>query len=435
MQPYVKDQTRILQYRGTQRGEGLLAGSTTVSSGNITLRRVLNGYKHPQWRQMVQDGLNAATQLDADYMSAESRPTWCALSRAPGCGGNPASGNTVFRGDLAFLSSGLIMDPANPGYSPSLTSADNRAVAELYGRVRELQTVFQGLVFLGELQEAKHMMYNRAEKIFNGCFDYVRQVKKLKRMKPKDWHHERFLSQLWLEASFGWKPLLMDVKSAAAAIRQYVERPKVKRFKASGVAQSNGNTVFASNLNATALGALWYKTRTTSSYFRRVTYRGAYRFQAETTCWQDKSLFGFDPKDFIPAAWELLPWSFLADYFSNIGDILEAVTTSTAGVSFLVKTTQDHRQIFRHTEWDVDKMKSQYACPSYISVETGGPGWGYTRAKKVTRRLSTMPDIPTLELTLPGTDSQLLNIAALLAQTVGIHPQRRFDRRGVPYTS
>jgi hypothetical protein len=71
---------------------------------------------------------------------------------------------------------------------------------------------------------------------------------------------------------------------------------------------------------------------------RMIRYKGAVIAQVKGPSWQNDDLFGFNPQNFIPAAWELLPWSFLADYFTNIGDILTASIVSTKHLAYTNRT-------------------------------------------------------------------------------------------------
>jgi hypothetical protein len=111
--------------------------------------------------------------------------------------------------------------------------------------------------------------------------------------------------------------------------------------------------------------------------------------------------------DFIPTLWELMPWSFLIDYFSNVGKCLntrafsQLVTTNWMCQS--VKTIQNTKV---RNAFYVDYNTGQ-------SVNSGGPSASFETVLFTRRRLSGIP-IPSMQMDSSVSTAQGLNIAALL---------------------
>jgi hypothetical protein len=144
--------------------------------------------------------------------------------------------------------------------------------------------------------------------------------------------------------------------------------------------------------------------------------------QAEMTTWDNWALFGFTPSEFVPTAWELMPWSFLVDYFTNIGDILTSSVTDTSSVRWV------NRSIIK-----TSTLKARIAVDGPASISAIGAGWsGFVtsdpceiefKRKTVSRSPGVGISLPTFQLSFDLGDGQLGNIAALLGQCRLLHPQ------------
>jgi hypothetical protein len=119
-------------------------------------------------------------------------------------------------------------------------------------------------------------------------------------------------------------------------------------------------------------------------------------------------LAGFGWKEFLPSVWNLLPWSFLVDYFVNVGDILAAATTCTDGVMWVNKTT---RKVRRETR----QAKAWLVAPTPNVTSYGGSHGTYVATSEAfTREVATI-GFPTPVFRIPGVDSNAwINILALL---------------------
>ena len=119
------------------------------------------------------------------------------------------------------------------------------------------------------------------------------------------------ISSQWLAISYGWVPLLNDVYEAAKAFEVLTAAPRVTRL-----------TV------AKRVSAKQECSASPSSYKapgnRVITMRYTVEITENTTS-APRSLGLHDP---LKIAWELVPFSFVADWFIPVGDYLNAVSTS-----------------------------------------------------------------------------------------------------------
>jgi hypothetical protein len=385
----------------------------------------------PKWREVIAAGGNATTNMDAVWDSMEipsPLPEFVVRLDDPT---GPYWAKHYLKGDIGITNDGRQINHVDPKYSA--TEADNIARAKFYKYLQALRQSFQGLTFLGELKETLHMLRRPAAALWDKNLGYLSALSKRKRRDPKNWL--KTAGGLWLEHSFGWAPLLNDCKDAYQAYESLVKpnEQTTQYLKAKGkyaIDRTNDGT-FVGLLGP---GAMYYaqgsryleNTNVSLREEHQVRYIGAVKSLTRATQWDNMELFGFTPENFIPTAWELLPWSFLVDYFTNIGDILSCAITKTNNVSFVNKTT------IRTTvcNYSVEPVKGLKPAPFTASSwkityeECPRYTWS-TRRRVINRQPNSGISLPTLQLSFDLRDRQLGNIAALLSQANALHKQRR----------
>jgi hypothetical protein len=128
------------------------------------------------------------------------------------------------------------------------------------------------------------------------------------------------------------------------------------------------------------------------------------------------NLFGFMPEEFVSTVWNLLPWSFLSDYFVNIGDILEATFFDSSGITWTAKTTLSEISVVQGS------LMPRKAPTGWSGSGSGG---SFKVRRKSMSRGTLQTFIPTLEVSLPGQPQQWINMAALAATHKSLLPFNR----------
>jgi hypothetical protein len=399
-----------------QNSEGY---SNTISVSGVATR--ISGYiggSVPYWKSLIRDQSDATSDFIGCRISFSSVPGHVLISyRYNGGHGPNQSGSERLTGDLALY--------RHSGTDLSIdTSFDsgtfNRLKIAFLSKVYEEINTFQSGTFMGELRETLHLLRNPAQAFRKGLGSYLDTLRKGAGIRPAS-RRKRFASDTWLEYRFGWLPLIRDIQSAAKATQQLLDgRPPLSRVSASLSSESSsGGFDGTYSYNPTAEFAFWFDVY--YSKIRRESQRitGAVRPVPPGSSIVSRTL-GLDPtRDFLPTAWQLIPYSFLADYFTNIGDILQACSVCPADVAYAMHQIRSTTTYNIYGYYRYDRVSSVFSVPPYLSVSASGDfgrsSWTkdvYVRRKNV--GLFDFSVIPSFRI--PGLDTKWLNLAALADQ-------------------
>jgi hypothetical protein len=394
----------------------------------MTVSRTRTGTRLPHYYDVIAKGGNATTPMDAvwDTLDYNSGPRHVeSIWHSPNF---PGSNFTSYNdGDWLITNNigSLIFSGLNP--TQDISFCDNLARASFYKALHKLQNQFQGAVFLGELRETLHLLRHPVQSLHNLGKDFLGTLGKRKRSHPTSWKKD--LGALWLEQAFGWKPLINDCKDAVKAYERLIKPEQKRVVSASAKKQYDLSSTLSgfgkTGGSAQVDGGNWFRIIAPTGFYEyhTVRYKGALIARVKGPQWQNSDLFGFEPQDWIPAAWELLPWSFLADYFTNCGDILDASITSTRDLTYVNKTAI--RQTVRvKTAENAPELGNGSPSNAWTPYQWTRARSQFTAKRKVVSRTANSGvSIPDLQFNFSLTDGQLGNIAALLAQAGTIHPQ------------
>lgn len=304
----------------------------------------------------------------------------------------------------------------------SETTADNQAKTNMIKELRRAQTSFQGGVFLGELRETVRAIRNPAQSLRRGLDSYLTALKQRRsRIKGKNPASRRaalrdILGGTWLEYSFGWKPLLSDIDDAAETLANHMVRSdSLARREVFAEGQTSG--VWPRSSSSVSNGPL------VITYYRRIHEKFTVKYYGQVDVANPHKVgyrkIGLDLSNWLPTAWELLPWSFLIDYFTNVGDIITAATTLRSSVRWMARTS-----VFEANH----KVEGYFVQPytntnkdarGYVAFD---PGFEERSYLTINRLPYTGSLVPSFEFQLPGGNTKWINMAALVLQGKRIRP-------------
>jgi len=254
------------------------------------------------------------------------------------------------------LSAWFLMGVNNLFTSANTISASNqKAQARFFDKSKHTSS-FEGLVFTGELGESVRMISNRSHELASAMqkaydyqtlrtktqwFDPLFQFRKYG-IRPKKVSLGTLISQkagYWLENCYGWSPLINDMKAGAEALAQHVYN-KGQHHSGSSQVSCGGHrsentfstTCWGVNLGASFTGGQAQVTRKELIEHRYGARRSMASAMNPSQFQSFANAINFRWDSVLPAAWELIPYSFVVDSFTNVGDMISAVCTDTSGL-------------------------------------------------------------------------------------------------------
>jgi hypothetical protein len=380
------------------KGNLALGGSSTATASDT-----FTGVENRYWKDQVRNSRNATTSASGTTRTFKGRGPCGGVFALVVGQGYPDSARYNVQCFPNTLSWGLATADSND------TSNQNIARTMFAKEVEKRYTLFQGGTFLGELRQTLHMIRHPLSGLRKLTWGYLnvleRRAGRMRQLKRNV--RERVLQDIWLEHSFGWLPLLGDLDDA----RKYLDRRsdalyrevlpvKVEQTKQWGLGDVQSN--FISGVNR-----LLYRNRT-----RRVAIcvlSGGVSSTASSKKLIDASAMGLAPRSFLPTLWEVFPWSFAVDYFSNVGEVIAAWSNQTLLLAWGRET------LIRKRIFDCYDQRCVPASPPYqTSTVYFIPGDYYTEVKEFTRVAISSPPVPSLAFEMPGFGLKWLNLAALV---------------------
>lgn len=306
--------------------------------------------------------------------------------------------------------------PHSPSFVPTAingtlaTTAVGAAQTAFTKQTRKRTQQFAGGVFCGELLETVRMLASPAKSLRKEVTNLIQTVlrKKPRGKKLSPASLRRMVADTWLEWSFGVKPLVQDVNDAATALDRLANGRRnsdLIRVTGDGYAEAyQARGVEDFSLIPGYPGVLRFRYGWNDRC--DVRYRGAIRSANPSGEMPLAMQWGVDASSILPTAWELIPWSFMVDYFTNVGDVIDAWSMRFVDFSWLNRTVRNRRVVKQ------ESLMLLLAVDHYGHF-TGGKASG--SSTDVDRAKANNQFSPPLMLQIPGFPStKWINMAALL---------------------
>jgi hypothetical protein len=234
----------------------------------------------------------------------------------------------------------------------------------------------------------------------------------------------KFASEHWLNFSFGVRPLLSDIQSASDAIASYLARTdKSLIIHGSASKEWLGGQVLRGQT-----GPYGVSTLRSTDVKHKLSYRfvgGVNLRLASSNNYGLTETFGLDIGKTLPSlGWELLPFSWVADYFVNVGAYLgDTFQLPSGALKYLVVGKRYSMEGRFSIRTDVVAPDPPVAC------------WAYSVPGRLAYKLfqrTKLPAIPHIGLRFKSVDqvginavNKLLNLVSLVGSGVDTGSPRK----------
>lgn len=173
---------------------------------------------------------------------------------------------------------------------------------------------FAGTVFIAEARETIQLLRNP----LRSWLDFLKKMRlqKNRSFRRRGMTTFEFISDSWLTYRYGVRPIVKDAQDAVKAI-EVLKVPRPERFTSRGYASNSGTIDTEKYEN-------FIRTKATTS--KEVSVRAGAIY--ETSAWLDT--FGVGYGQLPIAVWETIPFSFVVDWFVNVGTYIEAISPKGA---------------------------------------------------------------------------------------------------------
>jgi hypothetical protein len=324
------------------------------------------GNYNPAWKAEIRNGSNATTPASGTRYTVE--PAWfSAVFSSHGYG--PFLGRFTFESYEGYpsLPNLFLLDTDPP--AALISSVRNRCIAKFIEASDQVRSSFEAGQDLGEIRETIHAIISPFKSAREHLIGYMAKVKKLSLQRAiTRVHLRKAIADSFLEFKFGWNPLAADVAAGIAGLGGNQGHPDVRQISASArdfylISANLGDHQIGENFTSHVTG------QCIGEY--QVRYKGAIRTGAVRGHIPLLQNLQLDMPHFVPTLWDLIPYSWMVDYFANVGEVIKAASFDRSTVSWGNVTT---RRICKYQyNYRSDKVVPPLNTTAFLSEPSGSP--------------------------------------------------------------
>lgn len=226
---------------------------------------------------------------------------------------------------------------------PDIAQVTDRALTDVKNKLSD-ETEFKAIAPLVELREFRGEIKN----ISRITTDLLQEVIAIKHGRGSAKRIKNLAADSWLTYRFGISPMMKDARDAAEAVARHMLKQHKPNLRMSSDEHFSG-TYSRTPINFLGSKYIRYTGKPQHYYEGKVSFVSGISVGGlkSGNDYSIASSFGLGIDDVIPALYELLPYSWLLDYFTNIGDYVSDTFSSSPGTSiYAVKSVLINEQIF-----------------------------------------------------------------------------------------
>lgn len=311
---------------------------------------IKGGNSLPGYRRIIAQKGNATTMRSVTYHNVHIEPAYH-FGMLAGPAASPASHPQAVAcyGSSVTISTTNPSLPAGPLTSES-ASVDSYCAQKFRAKCEERLVLFQGPTFLGELRETIQFLTRpfpallKASKRF--YYKMLRILKKIPARRRNRKGNAKRIAETMQDGWLSWKlavsPLIGDIESACETIANYDKTVSLD------VSSAHRGTYAVASGTDNPLGGTMYWNRDTVYRCSMIGQLSARIVPPPGTVDRVMQMIQMDYRglieNFIPTVYQLIPMSFLLDYVSNAGAVLENACVAHPQLAWLSTTRKTTRR-------------------------------------------------------------------------------------------
>lgn len=245
-----------------------------------------------------------------------------------------------YSGRLSLMPSTFTPSDFTLSNRSDLVGARDQALGHVKNKLRSKAGKFDSFVPIAEARELHSTyrgMVSATEKLIIGLATAKRRITKNPKKAAKDF--SKFASDAWLTYSFGLAPTVSDFEGIASSITSRLSRAQTIRdsgVKSSTFSENRAQDFYVcGDIPGGAPKTIVAQVRGQYQYTLTYCYSSGrfIDFDANNSAYSTSDQFGVSWGKLVPAAYELIPFSWLADYFTTAGNVVNDVFDTPSGTT------------------------------------------------------------------------------------------------------
>lgn len=271
----------------------------TLVGENVIVRN-----ENPSWREQVAAGADATT----NYSRSEWLVTQPPITSASGTDTPPGYHRDC---NGFWIHTGVNISP----FTGDDTLLRDSALCKFRNRIQSHYGSKETMAPLAELKELRSGIRG----LTGLTTDFLHDLLTIRRTKGRN--ALKYASNAWLNFNFGVSPLVAEIAGTIQAVENFLNRTD-HSFRVSSNAETNWVST-SKELNGAAMLSAGLDTYANIKHTLSYRYAGGFHSLVESgNNYGIADHFGLSWRELIPTYWELIPYSWAVDYFTNIGAYL-----------------------------------------------------------------------------------------------------------------
>jgi len=399
-------------------------GWSSIVQNPMTWANSLNGFKNPMWRMQIRNNLNATTVMTASMQNVMASYGSAYVSYRQKSTTQPGNYDTTqYRGYPVY---GF---PSTTGpVAEVIAEVRNRALRKFHSKVNAVRSSLEGGQTVGEWKQLLQAVTNPLGSLRRFTLGHLQYTKKriegIGKYRKKRFSKQQYLEDVnkvvadtYLEWTFGWNPLVSDAAAALVGLQTRFDQDEIVVVDGRANKDYSGSNSRQQNWQAQSEVYVCYQDVVTRSNIK-IIYKGGVKSGAYNGTKDWARTTGLIPERFVPTVWELIPYSFVADYFVNIGDIINALSFRRSWLTWGQVTTRVVHEKKYH-EQQISYKPTPGFLATTINNGFSASGGDAILTRKTVERLpidATVSLMPELRFAYPVKQKPWMNMTALLVQ-------------------